>query len=96
MNFLADKKVNTGRQKELDIAKALAIIFMIFCHVIVFASFSNISITLGFEMILNQTAAIIAAPVFMFCMGIGLFSQDIINITISLKKAWNYCCLDIL
>ena len=30
MNFLADKKVNTGRQKELDIAKALAIIFMIF------------------------------------------------------------------
>ena len=41
MNFLADKKVNTGRQKELDIAKALAIIFMIFCHVIVFASFSQ-------------------------------------------------------
>ena len=32
MNFLSDKKVNTGRQKELDIAKALAIIFMIFCH----------------------------------------------------------------
>ena len=72
MNFLADKKVNTGRQKELDIAKALAIIFMIFCHVIVFASFSNISISPGFEMILNQTAAIIAAPVFMFCMGIGI------------------------
>ena len=39
MNFIADKKVNTGRQKELDIAKALAIIFMIFCHAIVFASF---------------------------------------------------------
>ena len=72
MNFLSDKKVNTGRQKELDIAKALAIIFMIFCHVIVFASFSNISISPGFEMILNQTAAIIAAPVFMFCMGIGI------------------------
>ena len=72
MNFLADKKVNTGRQKELDIAKALAIIFMIFCHTIVFASFSNISISPGFELILNQTVAIIAAPVFMFCMGIGI------------------------
>ncbi|MBE6504836.1 MAG: DUF1624 domain-containing protein [Methanobrevibacter millerae] len=72
MNFLADKKVNTGRQKELDIAKALAIIFMIFCHAIVFASFSNISISPGFELILNQTVAIIAAPVFMFCMGIGI------------------------
>lgn len=72
MNFIADKKVNTGRQKELDIAKALAIIFMIFCHAIVFASFSNISISPGFELILNQTVAIIAAPVFMFCMGIGI------------------------
>ena len=50
MNFLADKKVNTGRQKELDIAKALAIIFMIFCHAIVFASFSNISITILFPL----------------------------------------------
>ena len=72
MNFLADKKVNTGRQKELDIAKALAIIFMIFCHVIVFASFSNISISPGFEIILNQMGACIAAPVFMFCMGMGI------------------------
>ena len=72
MNFLADKKVNTGRQKELDIAKALAIIIMIFCHATVFASFSNISISPGFELILNQTVAIIAAPVFMFCMGIGI------------------------
>ena len=72
MNFLSDKKVNTGRQKELDIAKALAIIFMIFCHVIIFASFSNLSISPGFEMILNQMVANIAAPVFMFCMGIGI------------------------
>lgn len=72
MNFLADKKVNTGRQKELDIAKALAIILMIFCHVIVFASFSNILIAPEFELILNQAAANIAAPVFMFCMGIGI------------------------
>ena len=72
MNFLSDKKVNTGRQKELDIAKALAIIFMIFCHVIIFASFSNLSISPGFEMILDQMVANIAAPVFMFCMGIGI------------------------
>ena len=72
MNFLADNKVNTGRQKELDIAKALAIILMIFCHVTVFASFSNISISPGFELILSQTGAFISAPVFMFCMGIGI------------------------
>ena len=33
-NLFSDEKVNVGRQVELDIAKALAIIFMIFLHTI--------------------------------------------------------------
>jgi len=30
-DLFSDEKVNTGRQVELDIAKAFAIIFMVFC-----------------------------------------------------------------
>ena len=31
-NLFSNEKVNTGRQVELDVAKALSIIFMIFLH----------------------------------------------------------------
>lgn len=31
-DLFSDEKINTGRQVELDIAKALSIIFMIFLH----------------------------------------------------------------
>ena len=72
MNDLAHKKVTTRRQTESDIAKAMAIILIPSCHVIDLTSFSNLSISPGFEMILNQMVANIAAPVFMFCMGIGI------------------------
>ena len=53
MNFLADEQVNTGRQMELDIAKSLAIIFMIILHVILYASLSNLSISPGFGVIFD-------------------------------------------
>jgi len=33
-DLFSDEKVNTGRQVELDIAKAFAIIFMVFLHTI--------------------------------------------------------------
>ena len=32
-NCFVNEQVNLGRQKELDIAKGIAIIFMVFCHV---------------------------------------------------------------
>ncbi len=39
----SDKKINTGRQKELDLAKSLPIIFMVFVHVLwVIQCFDNI------------------------------------------------------
>ena len=31
-NCFVKEQVNLGRQKELDIAKGIAIIFMVFCH----------------------------------------------------------------
>ena len=31
-NCFVNEQVNLGRQKELDIAKGIAIIFMVFCH----------------------------------------------------------------
>ena len=48
-NLFSDEKVNTGRQVELDIAKALSIIFMIFLHVFYVASAFNSSFDPNFN-----------------------------------------------
>lgn len=37
-NLFSEQKVNTGRQVELDIAKGLSIIFMVFLHTFYVAS----------------------------------------------------------
>lgn len=66
-----DKKVNTGRQKEFDIAKGLSIIFMILAHVLIFTSLFPNAISPEYNLIFNRMAKIFA-PVFMFCMGIGI------------------------
>lgn len=73
MDLFAREKINIGRQKELDIAKGFSILFMIFIHTIIIAMlFENtvswVSIVL-FDDILGGPSA---APVFMFCMGIGM------------------------
>ena len=72
-NLFSDEKVNTGRQVELDIAKALSIIFMIFLHtlMVVPAFNADISSTYNF-LISNVLGRPFAAPVFMFCMGVGV------------------------
>ena len=65
------EKVNTGRQVELDIAKALSIIFMVFLHTMWVMmnykySFSPIyEFTVG-----NILGRPYAAPIFMFCMAL--------------------------
>lgn len=72
-NLFSDEKVNTGRQVELDIAKALSIIFMIFLHTIfVLTAFDN-SITPNYLFVFSSILGKpYAAPVFMFCMGVGV------------------------
>lgn len=65
--------VNTGRQRELDIAKGFIIIFMALSHAIEILGWffppevADDFFWHGFDMIIKGTA-----PVFMFCMGITL------------------------
>ena len=62
--------VNTGRQTEVDVAKGFAILFMVICHVLgYFSHYDNKYTTLLLGNILGGP---FAAPVFMFCMGIGI------------------------
>lgn len=72
-NLFSNEKVNKGRQVELDIAKALAIIFMIFLHTIfvVTGYNANLSPTYSF-LFMNVLGRPYAAVVFMFCMGVGV------------------------
>jgi len=64
-------KVNSGRQFELDLAKFLAILFMVLVHSFDYS-------TLGLEGSTSARGLIeflgspLAAPVFMFCMGVGM------------------------
>ena len=64
-------KVNFSRQLELDIAKGLAVIFMIAVHVL--EEFSNEQVVLSpFGMIIEFLGGPPAAPVFMFLLGTGI------------------------
>ena len=73
-NCFAKEPVNLGRQKELDIAKGMAIIFMVFCHSfeILFDFFNpEISTDFAYGILDVVLGGSFAAPVFMFCMGIS-------------------------
>ncbi len=72
-NMFSDQRINSGRQVELDLAKCLAIFFMIFLHCFF--------VTVGFHNTISKPMARIigqllggpfAAPVFMFSMGVGM------------------------
>ena len=73
-NCFAKEPVNLGRQKELDIAKGMAIIFMVFCHSFeILSGFFDpeISTDLAYGILDVVLVGSFAAPVFMFCMGIS-------------------------
>lgn len=71
MNILEKKIVNSGRQIELDIAKGLAILFMIAVHIQ--SELGNPSIsTTKIGGIVDFFGTIPAAPVFMFLLGTGV------------------------
>jgi len=63
-------EVNTGRQVNLDLAKDLAILFMILSHTL---EYSQTDVTQGLPYLITFFGAHpFAAPVFMTCMGIGI------------------------
>ena len=67
-------RVNLGRQTELDIAKGIAIIFMVFCHVFeMLCRFFAPEASTDFAYVLLDVilGGSFAAPVFIFCMGIS-------------------------
>ena len=71
--IFSKEPINKGRQIELDIAKCLAIIFMIFLHTLMVASgfANNISVPMQ-RVIYQLLGRPFAAPVFMFAMGVGM------------------------
>lgn len=69
--LFSKEKINLGRQPELDIARGIAVLFMILIHLQeyfsnAFAAESPLGIFIDF------VGGIPAAPVFMFLMGIGI------------------------
>lgn len=72
-NLFSNEKVNTGRQVELDIAKGLAIIFMIFLHTAFVVEGYNANFSPAYSfLVMNVLGRPYAAVIFMFCMGVGV------------------------
>ena len=71
--LFSNEPVNSGRQIELDLAKCLAIFFMIFLHCYFGTSYFTNEISLGMQRAVSQLfGGPFAAPVFMFAMGVGM------------------------
>ena len=88
-DLFSKEKVNTGRQVELDIAKALAIIFMIFLHTVMVVKGFNYSLTPAYDFIVsNVLGRPRAAPVFMFCMGVGYWEFWLMSLNFSCQDSF--------
>lgn len=73
--FLSEEKTNLGRQREIDYAKVIAIFFMVLIHVWEELSYFDCFETVpeGFwHNLLQFGAGPLAAPLFMFAMGVGI------------------------
>ncbi|MDR0381954.1 MAG: heparan-alpha-glucosaminide N-acetyltransferase domain-containing protein [Oscillospiraceae bacterium] len=69
-NCFGSEPINDRRQSELDMAKGLAIVFMVWTHV--FEELSpNVDGVMGM-LVKNILGGPFAAPIFMICMGIGI------------------------
>lgn len=70
-NIIVKENINNGRQFELDIARGLAVLFMVIVHVLSAFSKEEVSnSTFGF--VIDFLGSPPAAPVFMFILGTGL------------------------
>lgn len=72
MSIFQNSEVNTGRQVSLDLAKTIAIFGMILIHVFSHCGIQISDINFVTLIIISMLGGVFAAPVFMFCMGIGI------------------------
>lgn len=72
MKIFVKEEVNTGRQWAFDAAKSVAILFMVLVHTFIYI-YGEENMNHGFQYRLNNIyGGVLAAPVFMFCMGVGV------------------------
>ena len=72
MSLFSKEEVNTGRQWAFDAAKTVAILFMVLVHTFIYV-YGEENMDHGFQYRLNNIyGGMLAAPVFMFCMGAGV------------------------
>lgn len=96
-NLFSDEKINTGRQIELDVAKGLAIIFMIFLHTIMVVDAYNAGLSLTYHFVFsNVLGRPYAAVIFMFCMGVGVVYSRHSQWDIMIKRGLTLYLLGIL
>ena len=70
--MFSDQKVNGGRQIELDFAKCMSIVFMIFLHCLMVTTAFDYDVSTFMQRGISQLlGGPFAAPVFMFSMGFG-------------------------
>ncbi len=72
MKIFQDSDINIGRQDFLDFAKTIAIFGMILIHVFTHSGIQISDISFVSFLIISLLGGVLAAPVFMFCMGIGI------------------------
>jgi uncharacterized membrane protein len=70
-NILSPQKINCGRQLELDIARALAIVFMVLVHMFELFIEHPFPNTVSTH-IIKFLGSPPAAPVFMLLLGVGI------------------------
>ena len=73
--IISEEKTNLGRQREFDYAKVIAIVFMVLIHVweeLSYFDCSGVAPTGFWHNLLQFGAGPLAAPLFMFAMGVGI------------------------
>ena len=86
----AKDNINKGRQVELDIAKAISIVFMILTHVEIIAVLFSNTISYDYHYIVTLVSGgVFSAPVFMFCMGVGLVYSRNTQWNFLIKRGFN-------
>ena len=97
VEIFSNEKINVGRQVDLDLAKAGSIIFMVFVHCLLLADSFNSSFSpIFFHGIDDLLGGPMCAPLFMFCMGVGLVYSRNAQSDIMIKRGISLLILGIL